>query len=353
MRIPSRPASRLLVPLLACALSANALAVHAQRAALPVDPAAPNPHRIHLILKDGSYQVVTSYKILKDRVQYRSAERAGQTEEIPLDLVDLSATRAWEKQHSMTPEERAAEDQRNGPPVLDPELAKEEADRAAITPEVASNLRLPAEDTLLALDTFQGAPELIPLEQQHSELNRQTGHSILRGIVNPRSATHPVAQLKGEKADVQLHVQDPVLYLRLDDAMPASGEVMTIDTHGHTPAPDKPHDKNDTPGTYAIVRLDVRQDARIVTSFQASLLGSERQPDVTETVVTPLPGNHWAKIVPKTPLLIGEYALVEVLGEKEINLGVWDFGIHPTAPENRDALLPEKKRPSTLERRGP
>ena len=38
------------------------------------------PHRIHLILKDGSYQIVTSYKVVKGKiVQLRfSAERGGE-----------------------------------------------------------------------------------------------------------------------------------------------------------------------------------------------------------------------------------------------------------------------------------
>ena len=41
---------------------------------------------------------------------------------------------------------------------------------------------------------------------------------------------------------------------------------------------------------------------------------------------------------------------MEIVSEKEVNLGVWDFGVHPTAPENRDVLKPEPKRPITLER---
>jgi hypothetical protein len=151
-----------------------------------------------------------------------------------------------------------------------------------------------------------------------------------------------VVQLKGEKAEVQLHVNDPVIYLHLDDARAASGEALTVDTHGASSA--QARDKSAGANEYAIVRVDVRQDARVVTSFRASLLGVKPQDDVFETTVTPLPGGHWAKITAKEPLLIGEYCLVEVLGEKEINLGVWDFGVHPTAPENRDAIKPEKKR---------
>ena len=39
-----------------------------------------------------------------------------------------------------------------------------------------------------------------------------------------------------------------------------------------------------------------------------------------------------------------------MLDPKTVNLGVWDFGIHPTAGPNRDAILPEAKQPPRLER---
>jgi hypothetical protein len=40
-----------------------------------------------------------------------------------------------------------------------------------------------------------------------------------------------------------------------------------------------------------------------------------------------------------------------VLSEREVNLSVWDFGVHPVAPENKDVLKPQPKRPAALERR--
>src|SRR5580698_11030440 len=58
------------------------------------------PHRTRLILKDGSYQVVMSYRIVGNIVHYVSAERGGAEEDIPVALVDFDATHRWEKQHA-------------------------------------------------------------------------------------------------------------------------------------------------------------------------------------------------------------------------------------------------------------
>ena len=65
-----------------------------------LQPDATAPHRTRLFLKDGSYQIVMSYKIVGNIVHYISAERGGAEEEIPLPLVDLDATKRWEKQHA-------------------------------------------------------------------------------------------------------------------------------------------------------------------------------------------------------------------------------------------------------------
>jgi len=305
--------------------------------------------RTRLVLKDGSYQMVMSYEIVGANVRYVSSEREGETEMIPLALIDMVATKRYEAQH-------AAGAVAAPGPVLDPELLKEEADRAALTPEVATDLRLEPEMTVMALDTFHGEAQLVPLQQTDSDLNKQTGHNILKSTINPLASQHQIVQLKGEKADVQLHVSEPVLYLKLDDALPEGGGAITVDTHGASGGSGK-KEKPVQPNEYVIVRVDVRKGARVVASFNLSALaafegkGAKRQEDVVETTTTVLPGGHWLKIAPKEPLLIGEYCLVEVLGERSLNLGVWDFGVHPTAPENRDVVRPEKRRPVGLERR--
>jgi hypothetical protein len=300
--------------------------------------------RTRLILKDGTYQIVLSYKVVGSRVQFVSAERAGEVEEIPLELVDLDATKKWEQRHADPTIDANGNEKRAPVPEIDPEVLKEEAERRALSPEIAPDLRLVPEDSVLALDTYHGTPELVPLMQSAGDLNKETGHSILRGLLNPSASQHEVLELKGEKADVQLHVNDPGFYIRMDDNAASTGQVFTVDTHGASSS-EAVKEKRREPSRYAIVRVDVRQGARVLASFDTSRDGAtRRQEDVVNTTATLLPGGHWTKIVPTENLLFGEYCLVEILGDNQINLSVWDFGIHPTAPENRDVIQPEKKK---------
>ena len=314
-------------------------------------------HRTRLILKDGGYQVVMSYQVKGKIVRYVSAERDA-TEEIPADLIDWDATHKWERQHPAEKESDAGHGQDVAPPpAIDPELLKEEADRAAWTPEIAPDLRLPEQDSVLALDYFHGAPELVPLVQSDGELNRTTGHNILKLAINPRSASHQIEQLKGVEAAVQLHVDTPAIYLRLgdDSGVARGGTPLTVDTHGAGSGAKTDSSGGSPNSGYVLVRADVRTDARVLASFNIGVLGGgmKQQEDVIETTSEVLPGGHWMKLTPKRPLDFGEYALMEVVSENAINLGVWDFGVHPVAPENRDVIKPEPKRPVTLERRGP
>jgi hypothetical protein len=341
-------AATLLAATISAPQSLHALPQHTT--ALQPDSTA--PQRTRLILKDGSYQIIMSYRIVGNVVHYISAERGGAEEEIPLELVDLDATKHWERQHSQpSPDADNAQ-----PPPIDPELLKEEADRAALTPEVAKDLRLPEEDSTLALDTYRGTPELVPLAQTDTELNRNTGHNLLKAAVNPLSASHQLVELKGETSPIQLHVKDPVLYLRIGDESVGNtaGTPLTVDTHGATSRAENDPTGGSPNSRYVIVRADVRRGARVIASFRIGLLGSgQHQEDVVETTTEPLPGGHWLKITPKEPLDFGEFALMEVLSDKAVNLGVWDFGVHPVSPENRDVLKPEPGRGVTLEHRTP
>jgi hypothetical protein len=304
------------------------------------------PRRIRLIMKDGSYQVVLSYRIVGNIVRYRSAERNGESEDIPVALVDLPATEKWVRDHSPNAVPDAQHE-----PVLSPELAKEEADRAARTPEIAPGLLLPEEDSVLVLDTFNGTPELVPLEQVGGDLNKETAHNVLKLAINPAASAHDILDIRGDRADVQVHVAMPVFYVRIgpDDEGDTGGSAITVDTHGAAGRA-APSGGADNSG-YVVERLDMRSDTRQVDSFRIALLGEKPQPDVIEMNSGILPGGHWMKLTPAKPMEFGEYALVEVLSDHEVNLGVWDFGVHPGAKEDVEAIHPVSKRPITLEHR--
>src|SRR5262249_54804076 len=151
------------------------------------------PHRTRLIMKDGSYQIVMSYRVVGKMVRYVSAERGGVEEEVPVELVDFEATKRWEQKHTVPPEGAPA-------PTIDPELLKEEAERASLTPEVAKDLRLPDLDNVLALDNFRDQPQLVPIPQSDGELNHNTAHNTVKAIVNPLSSSHQLVQLKGDRS---------------------------------------------------------------------------------------------------------------------------------------------------------
>jgi hypothetical protein len=225
---------------------------------------------------------------------------------------------------------------------------------------VAPDLRLPEQDSVLALDTWQGAPELVPLVQSDGDLNRSTSHNVLRQALNPLAAQHQLLVLKRTRSYVQMHIDTPVFYLRVgDDAVvPTGGTPLTVDTHGASQrAGDAKADSSggSAASRYVIVHADVRTDARVIASFRTSAITGDvrKQQDIVTTHSELMPGGHWMKLTPAEPLGFGEYALMEVISDKEVNLGVWDFGVHPTAPENRDVIHPEARRPNELERRKP
>src|SRR4030095_14352966 len=90
-----------------------------------------------LILKDGSYQLVTKYEIKGDRVRYMSAER-GEWEELPKSMVDWAATEKYEKDRAAgAPSPEAA--------ALDKELEADKKAEEARNPHVAPGLQLPDE----------------------------------------------------------------------------------------------------------------------------------------------------------------------------------------------------------------
>jgi hypothetical protein len=300
-----------------------------------------------LILKDGSYQVVSAYQVVGDRVRYKSAERGGEWEEIPKDLIDWPATDKWNKEHepgALAAAEAAREKaEQDDAAAIDKEETAERAAERARMPVVSPGLRLPDESGVWVLDNFHGTPELVRLQQSNGDLNKDLGHNVLKATINPMGGSKQLIQIDGAHAKTQLHVNLPELYVSLDvnDDDTAPEDALKVDTHG---ASSKAKDKNNysSPTShYVIVRVQQRRNLRVVAAMNISMLGKvSHSENIVETTSQIMPGGHWMKVVPKEPLSFGEYALMEVLTPQEVNLDVWDFGVDPPSPENKNALTP-------------
>ena len=300
-----------------------------------------------LVLKDGSYQVVTKYQRLGDRVRYFSAERGG-WEELPATLVDWPATEQYAKEHAPgahTPPPAAPEAAQAPSAPANSQAAaidKEEQEERTRTLDVRPGLRLPDEEGIWALDTFHDQPELVSLLQNNGVINRQTGHNVLRTTLNPFGSMQQTITIPGSESKVRLHVSDPDFFVSLTtEEGPADGSAVMVETHGAGSIKDK--NFSSATSQYAIVRLrsNFKRDNRDVSGVKIAVGGKVTQSeDVIPAAAQVLPGRHWLKLVPQQPLTIGEYALVELLGPGEVNLSVWDFRIDPQSPENKNAIMP-------------
>ncbi len=297
----------------------------------PADVSAPktvDPKIHRLILRDGSYQVVNKWEIVHggDRIRFISAERGGDWEELPIDLVDWAATRAYLKDHS-GPSANAGQSEAA---AIDEE---ETADRNRNL-TVAPHLQLPDDTGIWVLDSYHDTPELVELEQ--GNINQKTGHNIQRVALAPNGSTRQTISMNERHAKAAMHEPLPVFYVSIDtdkDREP-SADAVTVDTHG-AGSMKGPESGSSSTSRYVILHADVRKDFRFVGQVKL-----EPSINVTETVSEILPGKTWMKVTPKQPLSTGDYVLMEVLSPREVNMDVWDFRVDPGAGDNENAIIP-------------
>ena len=297
----------------------------AQRTA-PVQPSptaapAPLPSGLEirrLILKDGSYQPISKLEVHADRVRYLSAER-DEWEEVPYALVDWSATEQYARQLAQRPPETELT-------VLDAEEQAERKKEEELTPVVAPGLRLPATGGVFLLDVFDRQAQLNELAQNGGEIKRNTGTNVLRATVNPLARQKQTVELKGQHARIQAHVVNPYFYVNVEEEENASKGPST-----------------DAKDRFRIVRAESvpKKDVRVVSNIKVAVYGKVSQqekfvPTIAETFSGP-----WLRITPTERIEPGEYALVELLQDNQMNLFVWDFGVDPKAPANAGAWRSE------------
>jgi len=288
--------------------------------ALALAPAYGQARSKRLILKDGSYQPATKWEVTGERVRYYSAERY-MWEELPKELVDWPATEKYEKDLAAG-KVKATDNDVDAP---DPAL---EGPDSEPPPVVAPGLQLPDQGGVYLLDRFKNEPRLVEVVQNGSEINQQRTKNILRSVINPLpTGPTQTVELRGSKAQVQSNTQQPEFYINVnfDD--------------------DDDAQKAQPPGfeRFRVVRLQVKDKdkVRVISILKISLLGKvKEQRDVIATKSEKLAGD-WLKVTTPQPLTPGEYALVEMLNDQQMNMYVWDFGVDPNAPPNRQAWAPK------------
>ena len=288
-----------------------------------------------LILKDGSYQLVTKYEIKGDRVRYMSAER-DDWEELPTSLVDWPATEKYEK-------ERAAGSAVPEAVQLDKEIEHDREVEAAQLPQVAPGLRLPQDSGVFLLDSFQGEAQILEVQQSAGDVVRNTKANILRGALNPVAGMKQSIELEGAHAAVQSHVDFPALYIKIDDTPdPASPK----DSARASQGPQQPQQASVPFDHFRVVRVEVKSGRRIVGDVKRQATGKiSQEQHVVKTTIDRVSGG-WLKLTPIESLAPGEYALVEMAnqegspGTQGMNLYVWDFGVNPKAPANPNPWKP-------------
>jgi hypothetical protein len=299
-----------------------------------------------LIMKDGSYQLATKYEVQGDRVHYYSAERA-EWEDVPKEMVDWNATEQFEK-------DRAAGKPAPEAVQLDKELEADRKAEEAKTPQVAPGLRLP-EDGVVLLDNYQSQPQLVIMEQNGGELNKNTKGNILRAAINPIASAKQTIELQGPHAKIISHAVTPSIFVNVqaqeDDPHAAPAQVQEPEKAQKAGQPQAPWDR------FRIVRAQVKGDKRIIGDVKIAVYGKVTQEGKTVPSNSEQLTGGWVKVTPTQPLAPGEYAVAEMLGKDGMNLYVWDFAVNPSGPANGLVQKPDPsivktpEQPKQLEKR--
>ncbi len=296
-----------------------------------------------LVLKDGSYQLVTKYEVKRDRVRYYSAERE-EWEELPSSLVDWPATDKFEK-------ERATAAAAPEAVQLDKEALQEQEREEIQEPEVAPGLRLPMDSGVFLLDAFEGGPQLVEIQQNEGDINQNRKNNVLRAAINPIAGAKATIELDGAHAPAQSHVKVPTLYIGVEETHDQFGQPSAQKDSRGPQQPQQPEQPIVPFDRFRIVRAEVKGNKRIIGDIKRAFTGKiSQEQHFVKTTITDIKGG-WLKLTPTEDLAPGEYSLVEMMGDEGMNFYVWDFGVNPKAPANAHPWKPEVKKDKPAEKK--
>ena len=250
-----------------------------------------------LVFKDGSVEKVERYEVKGNRVRFKSYER-NEWEEVPLDLVDLDATKKLNEKEAeeLKPATRrsvetSAEDSKDRAP---------DVTRPAREIEISPGIKLPESYGLYAWD----GKKLVPLTEVGTRKHTDRKRAIINMVSPARVMKQKITiQLEGTSAELKLATLTPVFYVYL------------------------PGERG---GQLSLFRMIVTKSARVLKEVSHSKITGSEQEKAQEYVYTPslrIAENVY-KVFPEKPLAAGEYCLVELSpAQNQYTPSVWDFSI--------------------------
>lgn len=237
---------------------------------------------VRLYLKDGTYQLTSEYKVVKDRVSYLSSER-GEWEEIPLELVDLARTKKEAVQH----EEDLKADAKA-------QAEEDKADKLA----VRQVEEIPPQPGVYYIhnDTLE------PVKVAESKVITDKRRQILKVLSPvPMVTGKATLEIDGDTSSKEITDRRPEFFFRLSNTE-----------------------------RFALVKITpTKKGSRIVENIHMVPVTKEVLQEFKEIeTFKKQEGDDVYKVWPEKDLEPGEYALVEYTeGLESINTQVWDFKI--------------------------
>jgi hypothetical protein len=237
---------------------------------------------VRLYLKDGTYQLASEYKVLKDRVSYLSSDR-GEWEELPLELVDLARTKKESAQH----EEDLKAD------------AKSQAEEDAAERNAVKQVeQIPSEPGVYYIhsDTLE------PVKVAESKIVNNKKRQVLKVLSPvPMVSGKSTLEIDGDTSSKEIAEKRPEFFFRLSNFE-----------------------------RFAIVKITpTKKGSRVVEDIEIIPITKEVAQKFHEIdAFKKQEGDNVYRIWPQKDLEPGEYALVEYQeGLENINTQVWDFKI--------------------------
>lgn len=242
-----------------------------------------------LILKDGTFQLVSKYQVIGKRVRYYSVERS-EWEEIPASLVDWPATRKANEHPSTRAEQAIALAHR-----VDLEAHPGNLDVDAGT-GLPPGVLLPSGDGMFA---FNGKT-VRPLKTHLAKTSLNKARFLAKVLVPvPVFSTKYTVSLKGKHAPARIANSEPLFFYRTNDRTAPRIRLIRAQVKGH------------------------RRDIEFLSKFYGEKKTQANEIPLDIEAVNP----DTYRLMPKQDLVPGEYVLAMVDPGQGIDMYVWDFGI--------------------------